>query len=228
MKATIILPARNEEQLIISSLSEINRYLERKKYPYEILVVVNGSKDNTQLLVKEYINKTKSDNRIKLLTSKPGYGYALRKGLTNAKGDFIVVFNVDFFDLKLIDLIDIELYGRDFIIGSKRAYWSKDNRSITRRTIAYLFNLYLKIVHGFVGSDTHGIKILKKDVLKTVLPKCKTYTGIFDTEFVLRSQYGGYKIADFPVVLEEKRPSRFVNRLINTPVDIFKLFKALK
>ncbi len=228
MKASIILPARNEEQLITSSLSEINKYLEKKKYLYEILIVINGSKDKTKLLVNKYINQIKSKNKIKLLTSKPGYGYALRKGLSSAKGDFIVVFNVDFFDLRLIDLIDIDLYGRDFIIGSKRAHWSKDMRPLKRKAVSYFFNLYLSIVHGFAGSDTHGIKILRKEVLKRVLSKCKTYSGIFDTEFVLRSQYESFKIADFPVVLEEKRPSRFVNRLINTPVDIYKLYKALK
>jgi len=228
MKATIVLPARNEEQLIIGSLSTIYKYLEKKKYSYEILVVINGSIDNTHSLVKKYIEKTKSQTKVKILSSKPGYGYALRKGLSKAKGDFIVVFNVDFFDLRLIDLIDIDLYGRDFIIGSKRAHWSEDKRPIKRKVISYVFNLYLSIIHGFVGSDTHGIKIFNKKVLKNVLTKCKTSTGIFDTEFVLRSQYAGYKIADFPVVLEEKRPPRFVNRLINTPIEVFKLYKALK
>jgi len=228
MKASIILPARNEEQLIISSLSKIHEYVDRKNYSYEILVIVNGTEDKTNSLVKKYIEKTKTKSKIKILNSKAGYGYALRKGLANSKGEFTVVFNVDFFDLKLIDLIDIDLYGRDFIIGSKMAHWSEDKRPFQRKIISYLFNLYLRAAYGFIGSDTHGIKIFKSKVLKAVYPKCKTYTGIFDTEFVLRAQYAGFKIADFPVVLEEKRPPRFVNRLLNTPIDIYRLFKALK
>lgn len=228
MKVSVILPARNEEKLIASSLSNIYKYFSNKKYLYEILVVVNGSTDKTASIVTDFIKNQKANNRIKLIKSKAGYGYALKQGLIISKGDYIVVLNVDFYDLHLIDLIDIDLCGRDFIIGSKMANWSEDKRSFKRKAISYLFNLYIKIVHSFRGSDTHGIKIFKRKVLKAVLPKCKTATGIFDTEFVLRAQYAGFKFADFPVVLEEKRPPRFVNRLFSTPVDIYKLYKALK
>jgi hypothetical protein len=84
------------------------------------------------------------------------------------------------------------------------------------------------MVHRFVGSDTHGIKVLRKKVIEQVLPNCKTDSGIFDTEFVLRSQYAGFKFADFPVTVEEKRPPRFTQRLLQTPIDIFFLSKALR
>jgi len=228
MKVSIILPARNEEKLITASLTDIYKYLEKKQYSFEILVVINGSSDKTLSLVENFVTEEKTGNKIKILKSKAGYGYALRQGLKEAEGNYVVVFNVDFYDLKLVELINIDLYGRDFIIGSKRAHWSKDRRPMSRKLMSYLFNLYLTKVHGFVGSDTHGIKIFNKKVLKTVLSKCKTFTGIFDTEFVLRAQYAGFKMADFPVIVEEKRSTRFVNRLIDTPVDMYKLFMSLR
>ena len=224
MKVSIILPARNEEMLIKDVVVDIQKYLKKKKYTYEILVVVNGSHDKTEDIVKRI---AKRDRRVKITHSKPGYGHALKKGLKEAKGDFIVIYNVDFYDLKLIDLVSIDLYGKDLIIGSKRAPWSSDNRkSMSRKLVTQFFNIYLKIVHGFNGSDTHGIKALKGSFVRKLLPKCKTTSGIFDTELVLRIQKAGGKVADFPVVVEEVRPSRFTKRLLDTPKDILDLFKA--
>lgn len=226
MKLSIILPARNEEGLIKETLNDIVLYLEKRKIAdYEILVVINGTEDKTEEMVSELAIK---NEKIKILKSKPGYGKALREGLKESKGDYVIIFNVDFYDLRMIDLINIDLYGKDFIIGSKMAHWSKDKRSVIRKTISYLFNLYLKVVYGFGGSDTHGIKILRKEVVNKILPKCKTDSGIFDTEFVLRSQYEGFKFVDFPVTVVEKRTPRFKQRILQTPKDIYALYNSLK
>lgn len=225
MKLSVILPSRNEEMLIHGVIVDIFKYLKKKGYSFEILVVINGSTDDTEKIVDKLSQRHKE---IKKLKSKIGYGYALRKGLSKAKGDYLAIYNVDFFDLKLIDLVDIDMYGRDLIMGSKRAHWSKDARPLYRKVVAYLFNAYLKFAHGFRGSDTHGIKLVKKEVIKKVLSKCKTNSGIFDTELVIRIQKENYKIADFPVVVKEVRPSRFAGRLINTPSDIYELHMALK
>jgi len=225
IKTSVIFPARNEELLIKDCLLDIYRHLNRKKYPFEILVVVNGCIDNTEKIINNQIKKYKG---IQMLKSKAGYGFALRKGIKSARGNFIVIFNVDFYDLHLLDLIDIDLYGKDFVIGSKMAPWSEDNRSFIRRCISYTFNLYLKLVHGFRGSDTHGIKVFKREVSTRVLKDCKTTSGIFDTEFTLRAQKAGFKIADFPVCVFEKRSPRFGHRLLQTPRDIAELYLALR
>lgn len=226
MQLSIILPARNEEFLIGETLENIVSFLDKRKISdYEILIVINGSTDKTLQIVSEMSSKNKN---IVVLKSQPGYGKALRVGLKESKGNYVVVFNVDFYDLRMIDLANIDLYGKDFIIGSKMAHWSIDRRSYMRRLISKLFNFYLKVTYKFAGSDTHGIKIVRREVVEKILPKCKTDSGIFDTEFVLRSQYAGYKFADFPVTVVEKRPPRFTQRLLQTPIDIYNLGKALK
>ena len=210
MKLSIILPARNEELLIGDTLKDIFSFLVKKKISdYEILVIINGTQDKTADIVAKFASK---NEKIKIYNSKPGYGKALKIGLKNSKGNYVVIFNVDFYDLRMIDLIHIDLYGKDFIIGSKMAHWSEDKRPVLRKIVSTLFNFYLKIVHEFKGSDTHGIKIFRKEVINEILPKCKTDSGIFDTEFVLRSQHAGFKFADFPVSVEEKRPPRFSNK----------------
>jgi len=225
MKVSIILPARNEEKHIKSALTDVVGYLEKKKYSFEVIVVVNGSQDDTYEISQLLAKKLK---QVKVVKSKPGYGFALRKGLAESRGDYIVIFNVDFYDFRLIDLIDIDLYGKDFIIGSKRAHWSKDERPRQRKLVSFLFNIYLRGVHGFKGSDTHGIKIIKREVVDRIYRRCKTNSGVYDTEIVLRAQNEGFKIADFPVDVKEKRPSRFPNRFFRTPIDIYQLHRALK
>ncbi|BCX14771.1 MAG: glycosyl transferase [Patescibacteria group bacterium] len=225
MFLSIILPARNEEFLIRDTLKDITSFLSKRKInDYEILVVLNGCTDGTEGIVREL---NKKNSRIKILKSDPGYGLALRKGLEGSRGRYVVVFNVDFYDLKMIDLASIDLYGKDLIIGSKMTHWSADKRPLLRRTISYLFNLYLRLFYGFKGSDTHGIKIMKREVVKKVLPKCVTDSGIFDTEFVLIAQYLGFKFADFPVEIVEKRPPRFSKRMLKTPSDLFNLHRVL-
>lgn len=226
IKTSIILPARNEEKLIEDTMNSIIVFLNGKNYDYEIIVVLNGSTDDTENIVKKI--QTKNEEPIIMIKSELGYGYALRKGLENAKGDYVLIYNVDFYNLELINLIDSNMYGKDLIIGSKRTYWSCDRRPVSRKIISTFFNIFLKIMYDFKGSDTHGIKLLKRKVVTDVYPKCITTSGIFDTEFVIRTQWAGFKIADFPVDILEKRPSRFSGRWLQTPEDIFDLYKALK
>lgn len=227
MKLSVVLPARNEERLIRDSVLDILEHLKKKGYPFEILVVVNGTSDETKNIVKEIASKEKS---IVLLHSKPGYGFALRKGFKEASGEFIAIFNVDYYNLHLLDLADIEMYGKDVIIGSKRTYWAEDKRSLARKAVSLFFNLFLRLAFGFRGSDTHGIKLFRKKVIDRVLPKCKTTSDIFYTELVIRAQRAGFKLADFPVAVEEKRSSRFTftDRTLKTPFNIYLLYKALK
>ena len=87
-------------------------------------------------------------------------------------------------------------------MGSKMAHWSVDKRSNMRKIFSYTYNLLLKFIFDFKGSDTHGIKVMRSEVVKKVLKKCKTTNGIMDTEFVIRTQRQNFKIADFPVVVD--------------------------
>jgi len=227
MKLSVILPARNEEKLIKSAILDITNHLKKKDYSFEILVIINGCTDKTEHITRELSRRNK---QIRILTSRAGYGIALRKGLREAKGETIAIFNVDYYNLHLLDLADIGMYGKDVIIGSKRTFWAEDNRSLIRKAISLFFNLFLRLAFGFKGSDTHGIKLLRKAVIDKILPKCKTTSDIFYTELIIRAQRAGFKLADFPVAVEEKRPSRFtfVDRTLRTPLNIYLLYKALR
>lgn len=225
MKLSVILPTRNEEVLIKKTVTAIYKHVRTKGYPFEILVVLNGSVDKTEHIVKPLAHRIP---QVKVLKSKPGYGYATRKGMKEAKGDYVIIYNVDFYDFRLVDLVNRNMDGKDIIIGSKLARGSEDRRPFSRHMISLFFNWYLKLFYGFRGTDTHGIKIMKAEVIKNILPKCKTNTGIFDTELILKAQRTGFKISEIPVSIKERRSPRFVGRLMQTPLDMYALYQALK
>lgn len=82
MELTVILPARNEELLIEGVLKDIASYVSKKGYSFEIIVVINGSSDKTEDKVGRLC---KNIPQIRLVKSRSGYGFALKRGLRKQK-----------------------------------------------------------------------------------------------------------------------------------------------
>jgi len=223
---SVIVPAYNEEKLLPTFLKEITLALKKIGLSNEIILVENGSNDLTLNIARKFAIKNKNLKVLHL--DNPGYGKALVHGLRAAKGQYWIIYNVDFWDKKFLDLTIIDLLGYDLIIGSKNLPGSKDDRSFIRRLITISFNFSLKILFGFQGTDTHGVKAIRSTKAIAILKQCKTNTGIFDSEFVIRLQRAGLNILELPVRITEKRANRFgIKRMFQTPGDLLMLYKAL-
>lgn len=224
---SIVLPAYNEEELIVKTLKDITSGLSKFEIGAEILVCENGSTDKTYNLVSKMATK---NNLIRLFhQEKPSYGKALKLGIEKAKAEKVIIFNVDFYDLKFAKKAVKLLDQFDVVIGSKNLPQSHDLRPITRKLITKIFNLFLKIAFKFSGTDTHGLKAFRKSKVGQILNKCQTTGEIFDTELVLRAQRKGLKFTEVPVKAEEVRQSRYslISRIPKTFLDIISLAKAL-
>lgn len=224
---SVIVPAHNEEKLLPEFAREVTSYLEKNLPNYELLIVENGSTDKTLEIAKRFAQKNK---RIKVYhLPKPSYGEAALRGFKEARGSYIIFFNVDFWDRRFIDLVKVDLLGYDVIAGSKNLPGSRDERPFSRRFISRGLNIFLKVFFGYPGTDTHGIKVFHQRRLLPILKRCKTKTGIFDSELLIRAQRKGLKILELPVEVVEKRPSRFgVRRILETPRDIWQLCQHLR
>ncbi len=144
MKLSIILPAKDEEELLPSVLKEIVSYLKKTGLSYELIVVENGSTDNTFKIAKDF---SKENTRVRVeRLEKPAYGEALIHGINKARGDYIVIFNVDFWDKKFIDITKIKLLGYDIVTGSKNLPGAVDNRPLARRLITRGYNFLLDFI----------------------------------------------------------------------------------
>lgn len=223
---SIIVPAFNEELLIGSFLSDVIKISLQLGKPFEILVVANGCTDKTWDIASDYAKKYSQIKPIYLKES--GYGRALYAGLTAAKGKYLIVLNVDFWDPKFIHITQVDLLGYDAVVGSKLLPGSVDNRGWGRRLVTIGFNIFLKIVFNYSGTDTHGIKVLRKSAFTPLINKCLTRSNIFDSELMIIGAKNKVKLLELPVTVSEIRPARFSSgRFLQTPFDLWQLYKAV-
>lgn len=228
-KISAIIPVYNEEKYLNNSIEKLIAKLKKNEKfipTYEILLIENGSKDNS---FNECRKLEKKYNFVKTFSlNSPSYGQAIKTGILKAKNRIIVVFNVDFWDinflkkgLKLIDRCDI-------VIGSKTLIPTKDQRPLYRSLTTYFFNALLRIIFNFPGTDTHGLKIMKKGSILPLVKRCYARNELFDTELILRACKEKLTLAELPVNVKEIRPSRYNNikRIYNTSKDLSLIFKA--
>ena len=128
-------------------------------------------------------------------------------GIRRAKGVIVVCDEIDLClpEFYRDALKILKEGGAEMVIGSKRAKGAKDQRPLGRRFATFILNMMLKVLLGLKGTDTHGVKAFVKEPLMPVMDKCLVGKDIFASEFVIRAERAGIKIAEVPVSLDEKR-----------------------
>jgi dolichyl-phosphate beta-glucosyltransferase len=201
---SVIIPVYNEEKRLPKTLAEIDKYLSRQKYHYEILVVDDGSKDKTVEITKSLIPKTKN-LKITGYKNNQGKGYAVRFGLLEAKGEYRIFTDAD--NSTSIDQVE-KMWpyfkkGLDIVIGSRDIEGAvlDPPQSIWRRFLGNSFRVLTQITCGtWELLDTQcGFKCFTKEAAEDVLPKCKINRFAFDPEMLVIAKKLGYKIKEVPI-----------------------------
>jgi glycosyltransferase involved in cell wall biosynthesis len=207
---SIVMPAHNERALLESSVGDVADGLRAAGRAFELLVVENGSADGTLALAQRLADDV-PEVRVHTLP-EADYGQALRTGLLAATGDVVITFDVDYYDLGFLgDALALMTDGdqpADIVLASKRAPGARDERPFVRRMVTATFSLLLRVAFGLRVSDTHGMKALRRAAVEPIARRCRFGTDLFDTELVLRAERVGLAIAELPVAVEERRPSR--------------------
>jgi glycosyltransferase AglD len=227
------MPAHNEAMLLEASVLEVVTGLRNRGQPFEVIVVENGSADET-LAIARRLADDNPEVRVTTLPA-PDYGEALRAGLLTARGDVVATFDVDYYDLDFLEsavgLLERHGYRElpDLVVGSKRAPGARDTRPWPRRVVTAVFTTLLRTGFGLQVSDTHGMKALHRLPLEPLARRCRFGTDLFDTELVLRAERAGLVTAELPVTVEERRPSRTPvwRRVPRTLVGLVRLRRAL-
>ncbi len=220
------MPAHNEAVLLEDSVRGVVDGLRGRRADFEVLVVENGSQDETRALAERL---ARDDEEVSLrVLERADYGRALRTGLLAADGDVVVNFDVDYTDLGFLDAAVRRLGEEDppaIIVGSKRAPGAQDRRSWPRRFVTWVFASLLRIGFGLGVSDTHGMKALRRDVVLPLGRACRCDGELFDTELILRAERAGLAVAELPVTVAERRPSRtsITRRALRTLVGLARL-----
>jgi glycosyltransferase involved in cell wall biosynthesis len=224
------MPAHNEEELLGSSVAEVTAGLRERDLSFEVIVVENGSHDDTRAIA-EALAAASPEVRLSTLP-RADYGRALRTGLVAATGDVVVNFDVDYTDLGFLDASLIRLGEPDppaIVVGSKRAPDAHDERSWPRRFVTFGFAAVLRVGFGLRVSDTHGMKALDRERVLALAEACRSDGELFDTELILRAERAGLGVEALPVTVSERRPSRtsITRRAGRTLVGLARLRVAL-
>jgi len=200
-KLSIIIPAYKEGKNIYKTIDDILQSHDILDYNYEVIVVVDGSPDNTAKEAKRHKSK-----KVQVFEYFPnqGKGHALKYGTKKAQGDIITFADAGGdFDPKQFDKCVklMEVFDADFVIGSKRHPASKVNYPLLRRVYSKGYHTLVKILFGLRVTDTQtGLKFLKKNVAKDIMPRVLVKQYAFDLEMlVIAWQLGYRRIFEAPV-----------------------------
>ena len=207
-----MIPAYNEERRISQTLEAIDQYLRKQNYGYEIIVVDNGSNDNTCDIVREYQEKS-IKNLVRLCLSKSvgAKGSAVRLGILDyAQGDFVMFMDAD----NATPVSEIEKFwpylgsGKyEVVIGSR---YLRDS-DVTRRQPFYrivlsrLSNLLIQMLAVPGIKDTQlGFKAFTHQAAKDIFSQVTIEGWGFDMEVLSIARWHGYKIKELGVLWHER------------------------
>lgn len=206
---TIIIPAYNESARISKCLYDIDTYITEKNKAnlFKVIVVNDGSTDNTQDTVNNWVQKdARNKNCFCVINYKPnkGKGNAVKTGILNTTSDLVLYTDADGaspakeFE-KLLHSINS---GADVAIGSRVLKDEKSNVKMTlkRRFIGLVFHLILKSLNLADVKDTQcGFKLFKTEALKKIAKEQKCLNYSFDIEYLFLAKKFGCKITEVPI-----------------------------
>lgn len=196
---SVILPVHNEEEGIENFLSTLVELLKIKKINAELLCVENGSSDRSFEILKSLEKKYKE---IKILKSKKGWGNAVRKGISFAKGDYIAYMVTDWqVDPKHL----ISIYEKILVDGSDMVKITRITRENVKRLVnSRTYNYLAKMMFGFETMDINGTpKIAKREVFEKIPLSSPNIT--LDIELLMKMKKRNYKWIGIPVRSKKRK-----------------------
>ncbi|MCP4449758.1 MAG: glycosyltransferase family 2 protein [Myxococcales bacterium] len=206
---SIIIPIYNEEEILRGAVNDLREGLVKFGHTYEILLAENGSTDSTVALAAEIADEVSEPGAevSSFSVNEPNYGKALRQGILKARGEFVICDEIDLCDLDFYTgALNLLLHDKaDMVVGSKAMRGAHDNRPMFRRAATRVINGLLRVAVDFRGTDTHGLKAFRRDLVVPVVDRCVVDRDIFASELVVRAGRAKLDVVEIPVEVHEKR-----------------------
>jgi glycosyltransferase involved in cell wall biosynthesis len=227
---TVVVPVYNEAKILPQAAAELAAELDASGWDYEVIFAENGSRDETSAILED-LGKTFPRLRA-LHEGEPNYGRALKHGILEAKGTYLICEEIDLLDADFHRnaLAVLESGKADMVVGSKAAKGASDERPFIRRMGTLVVNGLLRLALGYRGTDTHGLKAFRREALIPVAKACTVERDMFASEFVVRAYRMGVKVVEIPVAIKEKRrPSvHLFRRVPNVLKNMVRLFWIIR
>lgn len=208
-KLSIVIPAYNEENNLKNRvLEDVKNFLDKTTFDYEVIVVDDGSSDDTKEILSKFISE---NNKFQLIqNSHGGKANAVMTGMLAATGDMVLFTDMD----QATPLNQIEKFipkfesGYDIVIGSRSG---RKGAPVLRKIAAWGFSFLRGIILGLPFKDTQcGFKAFSKRSVDAIIPKIKNEWGVvhfsggavnagFDVEILYLAKKYGFRIAEISV-----------------------------
>ena len=211
-KYSIIIPAYNEAARLGATLQRVLEYIRAQRWNAEVIVVNDGSRDNTADLVRQYA----SANPVLRLLENPGNrgkGYSVRNGMLHANGEILLFSDADLASPieeapKLFEAIES---GADVAIGSRwlRPELQKQRQSLLRQLYGRIFNIALRLLLGLKFKDTQcGFKVFTRSSARAIFPLQQIERWGFDPELLYLARRKKLRVTEVPVEWSHQEGTR--------------------
>jgi dolichyl-phosphate beta-glucosyltransferase len=200
---SIVIPAYNESGRLGATLSRVLAYVHAQGWDAEVIVVNDGSRDNTAEIVRTLAEK---DPTLRLIENpgNHGKGYSVRNGMLHSKGQIVLFSDADLSSPieeapKLLRALEA---GADIAIGSRwlRAETQTQRQPLHRQIFGRIFNLLLRLTLGLKFKDTQcGFKAFKQSAVRAIFPQQRIERWGFDPEVLFLARKSGFKVTEVPV-----------------------------
>lgn len=220
MELSILIPAYNEAFRIRAMLEDYCAATAGREV--ELLVVVNGSRDATERIVREAFMPRFPHLRMIVIPEPVGKGGALMRGLSESRGDKVGYTDADgstpaAFFLAMADRLE----GSGLLIASRWLPGAKINRRQPRHRLvsSRVFNRMVRTAFGLEVTDTQcGAKVMSRDVLETILPRVGVTQWAFDVDLLFHVRRAGFPVREVPAEWNDVSGSKV--RYFRAPLEM--------
>ncbi len=226
---SVIIPIYNESARIGQTIQTLRHRLDPCR-PFELLIVDDGSTDDTAAIVTE---QAAQDARVHLLrqTTNRGKGSAVRAGMLAASGPWRLFVDADLpVPVPQLEALAKRLEGADVVIASRDAR-QLAHRSLPRRAASAGFNRLVRAAFDLRMADTQcGIKAFRRHAAHAIFSRCRVESFAFDVEVLLLARRLGCSLTEYPVRIGQSGLSTVNLAAHAWPVlrDVARLRRALR
>lgn len=212
MTYTFVIPAYNESVRLRPTLHALLRYTQEQNWDAEILVVDDGSTDDTAEIVRE---ASLAHEQIRLVQNpgNRGKGFSVRNGMLHARGDICLFTDADLSSpmTEAQKLFDAIAQGADVAIGSRwlQVELQTERQPLYRQAFGRIFNLALRAILGLRFADTQcGFKAFRREAAQQIFPLQRIERWGFDPEILFLAQRAGLRVEEVPVLWAHSEGTR--------------------
>lgn len=212
LRTSIVIPAYNEAQRLPATLGTLLDYAAKHKGEIEeILVVDDGSTDQTPMVVRQ-LEKTSPLIRLIRYSRNGGKGYAIRRGVVEARGDLVLLSDADLSTpITELDRLRSHIDAVPIVIGSRAVDTStvRVSQRWYRQQMGIIFNRIMRALTGLSYGDTQcGFKLLRRDVAREIFREATVDRFAYDVEMLMIAEIHGYSVIEVSVLWFNSPDSR--------------------